>query len=506
MPTTTSVPATTAVPTTTPVPATTSRPAPSSVVPTGPSTPASGPGTSGSTVPEAEPSTWPPDVAPGEGFPSAPPDGLGDPLLPDLGFRGIDVTHYDLELRYDPATGQLDGSVALDVTVVAELDRLALDAVAALDVTGVLLDGEPIEPERRDDELVVPAELEARSTHRLAVTWSARPQPVTAADGVPAGWFRTSSGSFVLNEPDALHSWMPANDHPSDKATWRIVLDVPDGTTGVANGLLVETTSSAGRTRFTWDVADPMAPYLVLVLTGDYELVSGETADGLPLRHAVLRDELADSREARDLTEEMLEFFEARFGPYPFDVYGIAVTDSFSGLAMENQTRSLFSADDVADPGAGREFRELLLAHELAHQWFGNAVSPASWSDIWLNEGFATYGEWLWLDHRGLVPLSVNAERALASGRAFPPAAPPLERLFDVTVYDAGAVVLHALRAEVGDEVFFDVLRTWASEAGGSARTTEEFVELAERVTGRSLDAFVATWLDAESTPSTFPG
>ncbi len=439
-------------------------------------------------------------------WPGAPEHGLGDELFPALGQRALDAVDYDVELTYDPLSGELLGQLDLGFAVTERLDRFSLDAGEQLTVSHVLLDGVPVEHRHQLAELVIdaPTVLAPGAEHLLEVEWSAVPVDQQSPIGFTVGWHRTEGGSYVLDEPDGLRSWMPANDHPSDKATWSFLIDVPSGLTGVANGMLVShETTPAGRELWQWRATDPMSSYLVLVLTGDYELVEQTTAEGLELTHAVLRTSLAEAQPAIDVTPAMLEFFTERFGPYPFETYGLAVTDSARGLAMETQTRSLFAAADVI--GELDEYAELLLAHELAHQWFGNAVSPGRWSDTWLNEGFATYGEWLWLEHAGYLPLAASAVEALAYGRSFPPNDPAVSQMFDPSVYQGGAVCLHALRLELGDRVFFDLLGEWAGQNRFRSRTTEDFVELAGSVAGRDLATFFDTWLFGADTPAEYP-
>ena len=220
----------------------------------------------------------------------------------------------------------------------------------------------------------------------------------------------------------------------------------------------------------------------------------------------VLRDDVARMQPYFDLTDDQLAFFEPLFGPYPLDAYGLAFTDSVPGLAMETQGRSLFSRHDF--PGSLDDTAQMFLAHELAHQWFGNAVTPADWSDLWLNESFATYGQWLWLDHAGVESLDSVTSRMLAA-RQFggePTGSPSVGNLFGFERYDGGAVVVHALRREIGDDAFFALLQRWVAENDGMSRTTEDFTALASEVAGRDLSAFFATWLDAPTLPPTYPG
>jgi aminopeptidase N len=433
------------------------------------------------------------------------PYGLGDPLYPDLGQPGLDVTHYLVDLAFDPATDALEGTVTVDVTATAPLDAIALDARTSIEVAAVRVDGAPSAFDRPGDELVVPRQpaLAAGSTAQVAVDYRVATSPVGTSGGLPGGWFNTPGGAYVLDEPDAARSWLPSNDHPSDKATYTFVLTVPDGYTAVANGVPGEQRSGPEGTTFTWEMAEPMATYLIQVLVGDYEIVRDIGPRGLPLVHVALRDDLDRLDPYLSITPEMIDVLEGFFGPYPLDSYGLAFTDSFAGLAMEQQGRSMFSAEDF--PGELGYLQHLLLAHELAHQWFGNAVTLDNWRDIWLNEGFATYGQWLWLDHVGLGDLDATAEAALTQPRAFAPGTPDPDRLFAPEVYDGSAIVLHALRRTIGDDAFFDVLRRWVTDHEGSSASTADFVALAEEVSGRPLDDLFDAWLYSVDPPDRYP-
>ena len=209
-----------------------------------------------------------------------------------------------------------------------------------------------------------------------------------------------------------------------------------------------------------------------------------------------------------DLTDDQIAFFEPLFGPYPLDQYGLAFTESPPGLAMETQGRSLFSRDDFAGGDTGF-LEHLLLSHELAHQWFGDAVTPAEWDDLWLNESFATYAQWLWLDHVGLTVLEREADLNLA----------PAQFATEPTGRAVGGepVRLRALRrrrrrrprpapASSATSAFFTLLQRWVAENDGTSRTTEDFIALAEEVAGRSLDAFFDAWLYSPSVPDEYPG
>ena len=204
------------------------------------------------------------------------------------------------------------------------------------------------------------------------------------------------------------------------------------------------------------------------------------------------------------MLDEQIDFFDDFFGPYPLDRYGIAIIDSASGLAMETMERPQFSRGDFATGGLD-VLQDFYLSHELAHQWFGDAVSPSRWMDIWLNESFATYAQWMWLDHLGKIPIDQAATSALGQRPPESTATPSAADMFSFNSYDGGAVVLHALRKTIGDDSFFTLLRRWVADNNGDSRTTEDFAALASEVAGQDLTQFFATWLYADVVPATFP-
>jgi aminopeptidase N len=296
---------------------------------------------------------------------------------------------------------------------------------------------------------------------------------------------------------------MPVNDHPTDKATWTFAVTVPTGSVAVANGALAATTAGVDdSSTWTWEQDELMAPYLVLLLVGDYDLIEAAETDGVELVHAAIAG-TGSLDVYTDVTVEQLEFFEGLFGPYPFERYGLAITDSPPGLAMETQGLSLFSRGDL--DGSLGFLQHLLLAHELAHQWFGDAVSPAEWDDIWLNEGFATYAQWLWLDEVGLATLDGLAKEAIdtVSDGGGPVDRP--DALFGVVSYSGGAVVLHALRSTIGDDAFFTGLQRWVADHGGAAASTADFRSVMESVSGVDLETFFADWVETEDRPDRYP-
>jgi aminopeptidase N len=423
--------------------------------------------------------------------------GVGDPYFPDTGNGGYDVLHYTLDLTWDPTHQHLDGVTTIDAVATEALASFSLDLIG-LTVTAVDVDDGPARWERPDDhELVVtPARtLAAGEPFTAVVHYDGTPAPIAGPAPLEPGFMTDGREVYVASEPNGAATFFPADDHPTDKATYEIRVRVPEELDVAANGLLRDRISGGGGTE-TWvyEAADPMATYLVQVVVGNLRFETLPGPAGLPIRNVYDADleEGVDAAFARQ--GEMIDFFDDRFGPYPFATYGAVVVDDELGFALETQTLSLFGGDMAAEP---------VVAHELAHQWFGDHVSVGSWRDIWLNEGFATYAQWLWSEHRGDGTVDEMAQGfARTPGLDVPPADPGADQLFHATVYVRGALTLHVLRHELGDELFFDVLRTWVDRYGGASATTADFEALAEEVGRRDLSGLFDAWLRAPKLPT----
>ncbi|MFL5076774.1 MAG: M1 family metallopeptidase [Microvirga sp.] len=446
-------------------------------------------------------------AAPAAGFTSG-----GDPYFPHAGNRGYDVGHYDLTLAYKPRTGRLDGTAVISLRATADLTRFSLD-LRRLKATSVKVDGKPASfsqqpPDRSTGlggELVVRpgTTLRKGTQHTVRVVYGGVPGQPTDIDDALYGWVSFPDGAFVANEPEGASTWFPVNDIPSDKATYDFRITVPEGTTAVANGELVgEEATSNGRHTFVWEETDPMASYLATASIGDYRMTRQTGPGGLPILNFVDEDlsaaDRAATRAALKLQPEILDFLDHLFGPYPFTSAGAIVDDDEdAGYALETQTRPLYAGapDDVT------------VAHELAHQWVGDSVTPAKWRDIWLNEGFATYAEWLWGQHQG-GPTPQERFRDVMSTPAsdefwdIKPADPGAVDLFAAATYDRGAATLQALRKKIGDADFFTLLRRWTTSNRFGTVSTADFTALAERVSGKQLDGFFHEWLYTPEKPT----
>ncbi|MEU2061039.1 M1 family metallopeptidase [Streptomyces sp. NPDC013455] len=425
--------------------------------------------------------------------------GAGDPYFPLSGNGGYDVRHYDLTLRYDTGSHRLDATAELTARATHRLGRFDLD-LRGLQVTAVTVDRTPAAFRRDGQELVVTPRRTLREGQefRVTVAYHGTPEPVTDPDGSADGWIPTDDGAFVAGEPQGAMTWFPANGHPRDKASYDFTITVPEGRTAVANGVLLGRRTAHGLTTFRWRAAQPMAAYLATATIGKFQVERYTTRDGVQVYNAV------DPREARAAAPvlralpSVLEWESKLFGPYPFRAAGSIVDHAPDvGYALETQTRPVYDSAPDLDT----------LVHESAHQWFGDSVSLTAWKDIWLNEGFATYAEWLYAEQHG-GPSAQHTFDALYARPAsdglwaYPPGDPGSgARIFGTPVYARGAMALHALRRAVGDRDFLRILRAWATGHRAGHGTTAEFVRLAERTSGKRLGGLLHTWLYTEGKP-----
>jgi aminopeptidase len=418
-----------------------------------------------------------------------------DRYLPGNGDDSYSVLHYDLDLNYRPASNRLDGHAELDIVPARRLDRLALD-LAGLTVAKVTVDGRrPKRYAHRGGKLLISlaAPVAAATPIRVAVTYSGQPKPIRGTWG-DVGWEELSDGSLVAGQPNGAPSWFPCNDHPRDKARYRIAVTTSAPYVAVANGELSARHVHAGTTTWVYEQVEPMATYLATVQVGRYEIDELESAN---VRQRVVLPPRLRRLVAADFARQdrMMSTFMELFGPYPFAGYTVIVTDDALEIPLEAQGMSVFGANHID----GRRLHERLVAHELAHQWFGNSLTVARWQEIWLNEGFACYAEWLWSERAGGQSAHGHAERHWRRLEQLPQdlllADPGPDLMFDDRLYKRGALTLHALRMSVGDEAFFQVLRQWVRNHRHGLVSTDGFVAHVDSALGASAREVIEPWL-----------
>ncbi|UGY94481.1 M1 family metallopeptidase [Streptomyces gobiensis] len=434
--------------------------------------------------------------------PGAP--GVGDPYYPEYGNGGYDVSHYDLRLKYQPETDRLGGTATILATTTEALSRFNLDF--ALEVSEIRVNNRPatFATSGAHELEVTPAEPLAKDQRiTIVVRYSGTPSTVKVHGGT--SWHRTPDGGVASGEPEAAWWWFPSNDHPTDKATYDVSVAVPDGTQAISNGVLTSQTSRAGWTRFAWRSDKPQATYLATLAVGKFDITTDTTASGLPVLNAYSKDlgkHAGAARASVERTPEITEWLEGYFGPYPFSALGGYVPNTDTGFALETQTRPFYSPRNFA-----RGSNTSVVVHEQAHQWFGDSVSVSQWKDIWINEGFARYSQWLWSEEEGEGTAQELADYVYASRPAddpfwkVKPGDPGPENQFHLAVYDRGALAIQALRNRIGDEDFFAILKGWPAEHADGDASVRDFIRYAESVSGKKLGKLFRTWLYTAAKP-----
>jgi aminopeptidase N len=453
--------------------------------------------------------------------------GIGDPLFPTAGNGGYDVQAYDLSIALDRTEGPIEGETTIRASATHALSAFHLD-LHGLEVRSVEVDGAAAAFTRSGDELVItPATPITEGTEfTTVVRYGGVPEGVVDPSfPVPMklGWIARNGEVYVLSQPTGAKTFFPCNDHPRDKARFTLRVTVPEPLTVVSNGTLADTIEQDGKRTFVYAPRDPIATYLVTIAIAAFEMTEVEGPRGMVIRNWFSPRTTPAERADFARTGEVIAFLDSTFGPYPFETCGnILASVGFPG-ALETQTLPTYGAD------AGGES---IICHEQAHQWFGDAVSVHDWQDIWLNEGFAEYAAWMYLEHRrgrdaldqrvlghyrmframAAAQRDADAEDAGAEdegdeddedspGREPPPGRPNVDSLFGLSVYVRGPLALHALRTEVGDEPFLALMRSWVAEhRNGNARVAD-FLAHVERGTGSAARAVLERWIFDDAVP-----
>lgn len=432
-----------------------------------------------------------------------------DPYFPTHGDARYRVHRYELALDYRPGPNRLAGSARLSAVTGGEtLREFALD-LAEFRIGRVLVDGKAAHYTHRAGKLRIrPTKaLVAGAAFTVEVHYSGNPKPVRSQWG-GLGWEELTDGALVASQPIGAPSWYPCNDRPADKASYQISITTPSPYTVVVGGRLLTRTTRASSTTWVYEQAAPTSSYLVTVSIGQYTTVRLiDPTESLEPSRPVPQTAYLPARLLPDFTHDfgrqtrMLPFFEGLFGPYPFGEYAVVIADEELDVPVEAQGTATFGTNHVD----GLRTSERLVAHELAHQWFGNSVTISEWRHIWLNEGFAKYAEWLWSEYAGGRTVAEHAAVAHALLAGLPQdlrlADPGMKLMFDDRLYERGGLTVHALRCALGDHAFFRMVKDWAAIHRHGVVGTAEFTTHARHYADGPLDDFFDAWLREPALP-----
>lgn len=426
-----------------------------------------------------------------------------DPYLPGQGNHGYRVSRYALDLTYKMSSNNLSGTAKISLTTTEATTRLSFDLSPHLTVSKVSVGGAALARYRhRGGKLIIDAADTIPMGEALVVVikYAGNPRPIRGVWG-DVGWEELADGVLVANQPNGAASWFPCDDHPASKAPMAVRITTDSPYTVVCTGNLVSKNRSGSMTTWDFDLPYPTSTYLVTVNIGIYESL---TITGAPVPIAAYLPADVDPafRRAFARQAEMVTVFSELFGPYPFDTYKVVVTDDELDIPLEAMGMSTFGRNMVDE--STRE--ERLIAHELAHQWFGNAVTAAEWKHIWLHEGFACYAEWLWSERSGGPDAHTHALKYFARLQRAKAdlvlADPGPKDMFDDRVYKRGALTVHVLRSVLGDVSFFALLRDWVRRGTGHVVTTEQFIDRARAYTTTDLQPLWDAWLYQTAVPA----
>lgn len=441
-----------------------------------------------------------PDLALAESTP------VEDSVYPAVGHPDVDALLYDLDLAWAPTDRVLTGSASLTFRAARDARTFRLDLAPALEVGSVTLDGEEAAYAHRGKDLVVRSPIAEGDRHELVVSYSGSPRPVpaptTRGDFSTVGFTVTDRGEvWTMQEPYGAYSWYPVNDQPSDKALYDISVTVPSPWTGIANGRLVgtetETRASGGSVTTThWQLDEPASSYLVTLAIGDYAHRSNTSGSGVVIDYWTPRG-LPLAYDDLKVAAKAVDWIEQRLGPYPFSSLGMVLTDSQS--AMETQTMLTLGNTEYVRSAP-------VVLHELVHQWYGDQVSPADWSDVWMSEGMTMLMQALYEADRGGYDVSAQIAEWRDQDQALrdeygPPGDYDKRQFGGSNIYYPPAVMWDELRRELGDEAFFEIARSWLTDHDNQSATRQQVFDHWEAESGLELTRFFDAWITGTRTP-----
>jgi aminopeptidase N len=433
---------------------------------------------------------------------AASPAAAIDPFFPSFGNDGYDVLHYDLDLEADPVANSLQGVARLSIKATKQLNTFQLD-LAGLGVDKVHVDGDRAAFSQANDKLTIEPKraIPDGRPFEVVIRYGGTPVPLPdptapGLDILPLGWLHYKKATYVLSEPVGASTFFPCNDEPTDRATYSISITVPKPYTAVANGLREATEDLGTAQRFRYEMRQPMTTWLATVQINKYKVVE-QSAEGVPLHHYITK-KVTDEQVGEFLRiPQYMKWMRQLVAPYPFESYGsITVDDPELYYALETQAVSTYPFDFI-DRG--------VIVHELAHQWFGNAMSVAEWRDLWIAEGFATYFEFLFPYRNKPEKFDAVMQAIydyLVANNVGPAVVENGEQIFSDRTYYRGALSLYALRQQVGEQAFWNIVRAFYARYEYKSVTSADFIEVAvETSRDRSVRKLLNAWLYEQPVP-----
>lgn len=418
----------------------------------------------------------------------------------------FDVLHYEFDWKLDFEARWIEGKAVVTLRSLSATDRITLHLADDMHVTGINQDRTPVSFVHQNDLLDIYPLQKLNPDEELTVTISYSGIPQPASDILQSGLNFSYHGEdpiiWSLDEPTGARQWFPCYDVPSDKATVKLRITVADDMIVASNGDLIGVVSNPDQTKtYTWEENYPISTYLISIAATNYETFSDVYSSGLETMEVLFYaypEHLTQAIEDFSVTVSMIEFYASVFGEYPFleEKYGMAEIPG--NASMEHQTCTSLSSRLVT----GTHQYDYIIAHELAHQWWGDLVTLTDWADIWLNEGFATYSDALWVENlygfEGLKSRMADFRDiyfTFHEGEDHPIYDPPSGHLFCEIEYEKAAWVLHMLRFVVGDDNFWRILRGYAQLYAFSNASTEDFRAVCEQIHGGGLGWFFDQWI-----------
>ncbi|HEY3528810.1 MAG TPA: M1 family metallopeptidase [Nocardioides sp.] len=426
-----------------------------------------------------------------------------DSVYPDVGDPGVDALHYDLDLSWDPKTERLTATESVLLRAARTADHLQLDLARQLVVGHVWLDGKVVPFQHPSKDLVVAASVTKGSRHLLQLTYSGTPEPVTAptdrSDFDTTGWTIADDGTvWTMQEPYGAYSWYAVNDHPSDKAFYDITIHAPAGQVGVSNGELRSRRTVAGRTVTRWRLPEPAASYLVTIAIGHFTETEDTGPHGLPMSYWTPTGRPGILRRVR-YAPQAVAYLESLVGRYPFPSLGILVVPANSAM----ETQSMVTLGDNR-----YTLSRDVIVHEIAHQWYGDTVTPSDWSDLWMSEGMATYlaeGNWT-ADHGpGTLAGVLRQFQGLAKGSREvygPPAHYRPGSFGEGNAYYPAALMWDTVRQRLGDQEFWSLARRWLTSHRFTSQDRDTLAAWWSKQSGQDLRPLFHAWLLGRQEPA----